>query len=282
MVQKRNFDLSLVARFLWISTCTLILASCFSAARTFEGFQEKSSGVESIVFLHEAMILKDIQGKRHFIHEQENIRSLKCIHEAVKNIAISKGYGVSDWSIWSIGLSEKPGTPLLVFTGSEDEWPGFFDDEKLAQKASPVEVKSFGFDEDIIPVAGSLHRHLKAESELIRDMKGTFYSTYTKKLSLPQNSALLITQSYGEQIFTGKKIAEWTIAILAGLASGSGSGADIIQHDTTTHFVFILKSDTGELLWADYYDEIGGNRSERALENGLRKLLDELPDHQSK
>jgi hypothetical protein len=228
------------------------------------------------------MILKDIQGDRHFIHEQENIRSLKCIHEAVKNIVISKGYGVSDRSMWSIGLSEKPGTPLLVFTGNEGEWPGFFDDEKLAQKASPVDVKSFGFDEDVIPVAGSLHRHLKAEAELIRDMNETFYSTYTKKLSLPRNSALLITQSYGEQIFTGKKIAEWTFTILAGLASGSGQGADIIQHDTTTHFVFILQSDTGELLWADYYHEIGGNRSERALENGLRKLLGELPDHQSK
>lgn len=280
MLDKHHLYLNLVFRLLWSSTFALILTSCFSAAKTFQGFQEKSSDVESIVFLHEAMILRDIQGKRHFIHEQENIRSLECIHEAVKNIVISKGYEVSKQSIWSIGLTEKPGTPLLVFTGSKGEWPGFFSDEKLVQEASPVAVKRFGFDEEAIPVAGSLHRHLKSESELIREMKGTFYSSYTKKLNLPQNSALLITQSYGEQIFTGKKIVEWTIAILGGLVSGSGRGADIIQHDTTTHFLFIVHSDTGELLWADYYDEIGGNRSEYALEHGLRKLLDELPNHE--
>jgi hypothetical protein len=46
--------------------------------------------------------------------------------------------------------------------------------------------------------------------------------------------------------------------------------------------VYILHSESGELLWVDYLNEIGGNRSESALKNGLEKLFSKLPDRISK
>ena len=242
-MDQANARICTATRFLLVSAGALILASCYSAAKTFEGFQDSSSDIESVVLLHEAVIQRDVQGKRHFIHEHENIRSLESINNAVKKLVIEKGYDVSNRSIWSIGLTEKPDTPVLVFDGNEGDWPSFFSDEKLVQESSPIWVQSLGFDESHIPYVGALHRQLKAESDLIREMKGTFYSSYTRMLNLPSNSVLLITQSFGEQIFTGKKVTEWAAIILGGLASGS-AGSAVPQSDTTTHLLFILRSDT--------------------------------------
>jgi len=259
---------------------SVILMSCYSAAKIYDEFSAKSSEIETVVLVHEAQIFNDIQGKRHFIHIQDNVRSLEWIHSSVKQIVKRKGYSVSDQSLWSIGLSEKPNTPLLVFTESEDEWPSFFADEKLFLKPTPIAVRSFGFEDHSISTLGALHRHLYMESESITDMKGTYYSSYIRELSLPENSVMLLTQSVGNRIYTGKNITIFMIGTLAALAGAPPENVSWEQ-DTTSHFLFILHSATGELLWADYLEEVGGNRSASALENGLEKLFSELPDRAS-
>ena len=106
-----------------------VLVSCYSAARVYDEFPTKSAPIETVVLVHEAQISNDIQGARDFIHIQENIRCLSWIHDAVERIVGRKGYEVSDRSLWSIGYLEKPGTPVLVYTDGEEEWPGFFADE---------------------------------------------------------------------------------------------------------------------------------------------------------
>jgi hypothetical protein len=274
-------------RFTWRHTelllCLLFsiaLVSCYSAAKIYDEFSAKSSKIETVVLVHEAQIFNDIQGKRHFIHIQDNVRSLEWIHSSVKQIVERKGYSVSDQSMWSIGLSEKPNTPLLVFTESEEEWPDFFADEKLFLKPTPIAVKSFGFEDHSISTLGGLHRHLQMESESITDMKGTYYGSYIRQLSLPENSVMLLTQSVGTRIYTGKKVTIFMIGTLAALAGVPLENVSWEQ-DITSHSLFILHSATGELLWADYLEEVGGNRSTGALENGLERLFSELPDRVS-
>lgn len=51
--------------------------------------------------------------------------------------------------------------------------------------------------------------------------------------------------------------------------------------DTSVH-LFAILNHRGKLLWADVFEETGGNRGEKTLENGLVKLFSHLPDHPDK
>ncbi|MFC1695726.1 hypothetical protein ACFL1C_06335 [Pseudomonadota bacterium] len=271
-------SLRFIVSLLFVSIAIQSLSSCYRAAKIYEEFVEQAPGVDTVILIHDVLILDDIQGKRHYIHIEENFQALEWINDVVKEIVESKGYDVSDRSVWSIGLTEKPGTPYLVFTESTGEKPGFFANTGLSNRQTPIEVRTAGFAEYDISTIAALLRHLNLEGQSIEEMEGTFYSSYTRKLDLPRQSVLLVTQTFGEQIPTGKKISVLMRDLLLGTVLNLSPPP--MEHDITKHFLFILDSQTGELLWADLFEELGGNRNKNELYQGLSRLFSELPDRE--
>jgi hypothetical protein len=259
-----------------VSILILLIAGCTEKYTVLENrYREGAVQTNTIILLQDATIFRDVSGKQHAIHLPKSRQMLEWSHEAVARIVTEKGYNVSDRSILSIGLSEKPGTSLPVFEGVDRENPEWTSIDEMDLRQVPIELNATGFDEKSVEVVAELHWGLMK----LRNWpptQGQFFPQL-QELDLAPDCLLLVMESVGVQFPTWKKVVE---GIVTGVFT-FGHGADW-DSDNTFHMLGIIDRE-GVVLWADsFFSPAGGHDSQSDLQKDLDKLFSHLPNHPKK
>jgi hypothetical protein len=263
----------------------LTISGCNPRYSVFKDHYENDvEQTNNVILIHDATVLSAIARNNYLIHQQRSIDALNWVNSTIADIVERKGYRVSDRGIWSVGLTFEPGTSILVFQGTSDEVPDSKNTVDVKRDYIPTYVKAIGFDDKAASVITDLHWPLSWLHDE-KDWEDIVYSN-VKSLDIPADSVLLVSQSIGVQVPWGAKVVQFFYSMINHLGSTEYLAARNLffpqkepwDSDTSVHLIAVLNHQ-GKLLWADVYEEIGGNRSEETLRNGLEKLFSHLPDH---
>jgi len=277
----------------FVCLLAVVFSACTPRYSVFvDRYESEVEQINEVVLIHDATILSAISRHNHLIHQDRSIEALEWVNNSISQIVTEKGYEVSDRTVWSVGLTFEPETSVLVYKGNSDEVPGSKNIADVNRMFIPIYLDSIGFDNESIAIISDLHWRLSwLKNE--EDWEDIVYRS-VKSLELPADTVLLFTQSIGVQVPWGVKVGLFFYSMLDAMATQTGStkytaSMNLLfppkiepgDSDTSVH-LFAILNHRGKLLWADVFEEIGGNRGEKTLENGLEKLLSKLPDHPSK
>ena len=272
----------------FICLLPVIISACTPRYSVFvDRYESEVEQINKVVLIHDATILSAISRHNHLIHQERSIEALKWVNNSITDIVKEKGYKVSDRTVWSVGLTFEPETSVLIFQGTSDEVPDRKNIIDMKRVYIPTYLDSIGFNDESVSVISDLHRPLSWLKDE-EDWEDIVYRSVIS-LELPVDSVLLVTQSVGVQVPWGAKVGQFFYSMLGQIGSTEYLAMknallptrEPYDSDTSVHLFAILNY-RGNLLWADVFEEIGGNRGEETLENGLEKLFSKLPDHPSK
>jgi len=247
-------------------------------------YESEAEQINEVVLVHDAAILSAIAPGNYLIHQERSIEALKWVNSSITAIVKKKGYTVSAKTVWSVGLTFEPETSVLVFQGASDETPDSKNLTDVKRLNIPTYLNAVGFDDRSIVVISDLHWPLSwLRNE--EDLEEIVYPSVVS-LELPVDSVLLVTQSIGVQVPLGPKVGQLFHFLLDQIGSTEYLAMrnallpprEPWDSDTSVHLLAILNH-RGSLLWADVFEETGGNRRQESLENGLERLFSHLPDH---
>ena len=287
-------------KFKYLNRLTWLAAACFGGFLTavicactprysvfVDSYESEVEQINTVILIHDATILSAISRHNYLIHQERSIEALDWVNSSITDIVKAKGYKISDKTFRSVGLTFEPKTSVLLFQGESNDVPDAENTIDVKRVDIPTYLDSAGFDNESVSAISKLHwplSWLKYEE----DWEDIVYRDI-RKLSLPIDSVLLITQSVGVQVPWGAKVGQFFYSMLDQIGSTEYLAMknallpprEPWDSDTSSHLFAVLNYQ-GDLLWADVFEEIGGNRSEEALENGLEKLFAHLPDHPGK
>lgn len=272
----------------FIGLLAMTISACTSRYSVFmKSYENEVEQTNKVVLIHDATILSAISRQNYLIHQERSIEALKWVNSSITGILTEKGYKVSDRTVWSVGLTFEPETSVLIFQGASEEVP---DRENIIDTKwvyIPTYLDSIGFNDESVSIISDLHWPLSwlKDEEAWEDI---VYRSVTS-LELPADSVLLVTQSVGVQVPWGAKVGQFFYSMLNQIGSTEYLAMknallpprEPYDSDTSAH-LFAILNHRGKVLWVDVFEEIGGNRSEETLKNGLVKLFSHLPDHPGK
>lgn len=246
-------------RITYLTAFVLLLCGCATNFQyTREGLEPPKAGTEVVVIYDYLSIVDDV-GELLDFDEDENREMVEFYGELIKDALNDSGYEISQKWLVSSGLTQGEVLPVDHYVdGKKAEEPGEL----------PVIWNASGFSENEIQIAASLSDELSVNvaSLLIRDgldhgLEEMNFLHYLDSLDISEDALVLVVRISKPRVSFGKAFGAAMIgAVATAGATGGSYVAYPVFYAVVGTYATLVRRDTGELLWKNYYPRVAGKK----------------------
>jgi len=220
-----------------------------------------SHEIKHVLIMVEYLDAKDdTQGFWNF-DEISNLTNQDFLYEMASQMLMSKGYDISDKSLKTSGL--------II---ARDFYMDHYVEKQLQEDviSPPYIIRSVNLDDEVIQGLEILLAELnRPMSKVMSDYRGFVKNNYreqTANIDLPNESAILIIQSYKPRVSMLKNL---NLGYSVSSAYSDGQIALGMRKQNYTSHAYMIHNGTGDLLWS--------NKTRLITESNQEKFFRELP-----